>query len=423
MFKNIILKQKQEKEQFLTFQYIKRTKDAFGKKWIDSNLIKVILGPRRAGKSVFSLMLLKNRPFMYFNFDDEILASIGKISTDDLMKELHAVYGKTKNILFDEIQNLSHWELFTNRLHREGYNLILTGSNAHLLSKELATHLTGRHIPIEILPFNFNEFLNAKKFIINSEYGSLPKERGELLRLLNEYLLNGGFPEVVISNIDANDYLKVLFDSVLFKDVVKRYNVKFSTQISNLGSHLINNFASLYSLRKLQNILNFKSVTTTEKYTKYLEEAYLVFSLLLYSPKSTQRIKSPKKIYIIDNGFVNAKAIQHSPDKGKLLENLIFMELIKRGARPNFDLFYYKTRNAKEVDFILCEGLNIKILIQVAYQVNEREVKEREIKALVEASGELKCNNLIVLTWDYEGEEDFYGEKIKFIPAWKWLME
>jgi len=336
---------------------------------------------------------------------------------------LHAVYGKTKNILFDEIQNLSHWELFTNRLHREGYNLILTGSNAHLLSKELATHLTGRHIPIEILPFNFNEFLNAKKFIINSEYGSLPKERGELLRLLNEYLLNGGFPEVVISNIDANDYLKVLFDSVLFKDVVKRYNVKFSTQISNLGSHLINNFASLYSLRKLQNILNFKSVTTTEKYTKYLEEAYLVFSLLLYSPKSTQRIKSPKKIYIIDNGFVNAKAIQHSPDKGKLLENLIFMELIKRGARPNFDLFYYKTRNAKEVDFILREGLNIKILIQVAYQVNEREVKEREIKALVEASGELKCNNLIVLTWDYEGEEDFYGEKIKFIPAWKWLME
>lgn len=423
MFKNIILKQKQEKEQFLTFQYIKRTKDAFGKKWIDSNLIKVILGPRRAGKSVFSLMLLKNRPFMYFNFDDEILASIGKISTDDLMKELHAVYGKTKNILFDEIQNLSHWELFTNRLHREGYNLILTGSNAHLLSKELATHLTGRHIPIEILPFNFNEFLNAKKFIINSEYGSLPKERGELLRLLNEYLLNGGFPEVVISNIDANDYLKVLFDSVLFKDVVKRYNVKFSTQISNLGSHLINNFTSLYSLRKLQNILNFKSVTTTEKYTKYLEEAYLVFSLLLYSPKSTQRIKSPKKIYIIDNGFVNAKAIQHSPDKGKLLENLIFMELIKRGARPNFDLFYYKTRNAKEVDFILREGLNIKILIQVAYQVNEREVKEREIKALVEASGELKCNNLIVLTWDYEGEEDFYGEKIKFIPAWKWLME
>ena len=265
--------------------------------------------------------------------------------------------------------------------------------------------------------------MDAKRFIINSEYSFLPKEHGELLRLLDEYLSNGGFPDVVISNLDAKDYLKVLFDSVLFKDVVKRYNVKFSTQISNLGSHLINNFASLYSLRKLQNILNFKSVTTTEKYTKYLEEAYLVFSLLLYSPKSAQRIKSPKKIYVVDNGFISAKAIQHSPDKGKLLENLVFIELVKRGVKPNFDLFYYKTRNAKEVDFILREGLNVKTLIQVAYQVDEMGVKEREMKALVEASGELKCNDLIVLTWDYEREEKISKKKIKFVPVWKWLLE
>jgi uncharacterized protein len=130
MLKDIVLSQKQQKEQLLTTEYVPRTQDQFGKKWLDSDLIKVVLGPRRAGKSVYSLMLLKDRPFMYFNFDDEVLASAGGITTDQLMKELHAAYGQIKTILFDEIQNLPNWELFVNRLHREGYNLVLTGSNA-----------------------------------------------------------------------------------------------------------------------------------------------------------------------------------------------------------------------------------------------------------------------------------------------------
>src|SRR3989304_9891168 len=191
MLNNIVLKQKLEKKHLLSLPYVVRTKDPFGKKWLDSNLIKVVLGPRRAGKSVYSLMLLKDRPFMYFNFDDEILASVGGVATDDLMKKLHTAYGNIKNILFDEIQNLPAWELFVNRLHREGYNLVLTGSNARLLSKELATHLTGRHMPIEILPFDFNEFLRAKKFVVDPEFGSLPQKRGELLRLMEEFLLHG----------------------------------------------------------------------------------------------------------------------------------------------------------------------------------------------------------------------------------------
>ena len=195
MLKDIVNNQKLQKEQMLTASYIMRNKEPFAKKWLDSNLIKVILGPRRAGKSVFSLMLLKNRPFMYFNFDDEGLSSAGGITTDKLMKELHARYGQVKTILFDEIQNLPNWELFVNRLHRGGYNLVLTGSNAHLLSQELATHLTGRHMPIEILPFDFNEFLRAKKYQINSEYASLPQHHGELLHLTENYLLNGGFPK------------------------------------------------------------------------------------------------------------------------------------------------------------------------------------------------------------------------------------
>jgi predicted AAA+ superfamily ATPase len=360
---------------------------------------------------------------MYFNFDDEVLASTGGIVTDELMKELHAAYGNNKVIFFDEIQNLPNWELFVNRLHREGYNMVLTGSNARLLSKELATALTGRHIPIEILPFDFKEFLRAKDFQMDPEYASLPQKHGGLLKLMDEYLVNGGFPEVVVSNLDSKDYLQVLFDSLLFKDVVKRHKVRFSSQIGNLGSYLINNFASLYSLRKLQDALNLKSVATTEKYTEYLEEAYLIFSLLRYSPKSIQRIKSPKKVYVVDNGFVGAKAIQHSPDKGKLMENLVFVEFVKRGVKPNNELFYYKTRNDREIDFVVKKGTEIVELVQVCYGALNKEVEQRETKALLEASEELRAKRLTILTWDEKREVERNGMMVRIKPLWEWLLE
>ncbi|NCO00047.1 ATP-binding protein [Candidatus Falkowbacteria bacterium] len=423
MLKDIVSNQKLQKEQLLTLSYIGRAKEPFAKKWLDSNLIKVILGPRRAGKSVFSFMLLKDRPFMYFNFDDEVLSSAGGIATDELMKELHAAYGQVKTVLFDEIQNLPGWELFVNRLHREGYNLVLTGSNAHLLSKELATHLTGRHMPIEILPFDFSEFLRAKKFQISEEYSALPQQRGELLNLMENYLINGGFPEVAVHNVDPKDYLDVLFDSLVFKDVVKRHRVKFSTQVANLGGHLINNFANLYTIRKILEILNLKSASTIEKYIKYLEEAYLIFSLLRYSPKSIQRIKSPRKVYAVDNGFITAKAIQHSPDKGKLMENLVFTELVKRGVKPNRDLFYYKTRNDREIDFVVKNGIDVTELIQVCYESINSDVEQREVKALIEAGGELKVKKLTVLTWDEKRAVEKDGMTIYFRPLWEWLLE
>ncbi len=423
MLKDIVSNQKLQKEQLLTLSYIDRDKEPFARKWLDSNLIKVVLGPRRAGKSVFSLVLLRDRPFMYFNFDDEVLSSAGGIATDELMKELHAAYGQVKTILFDEIQNLAGWELFVNRLHREGYNLVLTGSNAHLLSKELATHLTGRHMPIEILPFNFSEFLRAKKFQISEEYSALPQQRGELLNLMENYLVNGGFPEVAVNNVDPKDYLEVLFDALVFKDVVKRHRVKFSTQVANLGGHLINNFANLYTIRKILEILNLKSASTIEKYIKYLEEAYLIFSLLRYSPKSIQRIKSPRKVYAVDNGFITAKAIQHSPDKGKLMENLVFTELVKRGVKPNRDLFYYKTRNDREIDFVVKNGIDVTELIQVCYESINSEVEQRETKALVEASDELKVKKLTVLTWDEKRAVEKDGMTIYFRPLWEWLLE
>jgi hypothetical protein len=415
LIKEVIAKQSQEKESLSRLKYVDRTKAVKGSELMSSPLIKVVLGPRRAGKSVFSLMLLKGKSFLYFNFDDPALVG-EKLDLYELVDELHKFYGDTKFVLFDEIQNLKGWELFANRLHRQGYNLILTGSNANLLSMELATHLTGRHLPIEILPFDFQEFLKAKNF---SKFDQKP----ELLKLLEQYMTFGGFPEVVTKNQHPRGYLDVLFDSLLFKDVVKRHKVRFSEQIDQLGSYLINNVSNQYSFRKIANILKFKSDVTLERYLKYLEEAYIIFSLSGFSAKAGERLRSPKKIYTVDNGFVASKAVQHSSDNGKLMENLVFTEFVKRGFEPNRELFYYKTRNGREVDFAIMNGHEISKLIQVCYDVRSSDVEQREVKSLIEAGDELKVDNLTVLTWDDEREVEKNGKIVKFKPLWKWLLE
>lgn len=415
LIKEVIAKQSQEKESLSRLKYVDRTKAVKGSELMSSPLIKVVLGPRRAGKSVFSLMLLKGKSFLYFNFDDPVLVG-EKLDLYELVDELHKFYGETKFVLFDEIQNLKGWELFANRLHRQGYNLVLTGSNANLLSMELATHLTGRHLPIEILPFDFQEFLKAKNF-------SNLDQKPELLKLLEQYMTFGGFPEVVTKNQHPRGYLDVLFDSLLFKDVVKRHKVRFSEQIDQLGSYLINNVSNQYSFRKIANILKFKSDVTLERYLKYLEEAYIIFSLSGFSAKAGERLRSPKKIYTVDNGFVASKAVQHSSDNGKLMENLVFTEFVKRGFEPNRELFYYKTRNGREVDFAIMNGYEISKLIQVCYDVRSSDVEQREVKSLIEAGDELKVDNLTVLTWDDEREVEKNGKIVKFKPLWKWLLE
>jgi hypothetical protein len=421
MLKDIVLAQKNEKERLLSFSYIERAKAKEAKKWLDSDLIKVVLGPRRSGKSVFSLMLLKDRPFMYFNFDDERLFSDKTFDCEELLKELHSAYGETKTIFFDEVQNLLKWELFANRLHREGYNLVLTGSNANLLSRELATALTGRHIPIEIFPFDFLEFLRAKNFEFLEEKAETSLGLSEYSDFLGRYLAGGGYPEVAVKDLDPAGYLGVLFDSLLFKDVVRRHRVRFSGQIGDLASYLMDNAGNLYGLRRLARVLGFRSGVTLEKYLRYLSEAYLVFCLKRYSVKAGDRIKSPRKIYIVDNGFILAKAVKHSPDNGRLMENLVFTELVKKGWEPNREVFYYKTRNGREIDIILKNGTKVAELIQVAWDIREEAARKREVEGLLEASKELGGVKMTVITWNEECVDEIEGKRIEFIPLFKWI--
>jgi uncharacterized protein len=423
MLKSTVLKQKSDKERLLALPYVARSKEKDMKKWLASDLIKVILGPRRAGKSVFALRLLQGVDFAYFNFDDESVPWQSAIDLDALMVELKSAYGDTPYILFDEIQNLPRWELFVNRLHRGGYNVVLTGSNASLLSKELVTHVTGRHIPIEILPFNFVEVVHANNYRFSSHDILVPNNKARLLSLVTEYMTNGGYPEVVVKKVEPRGYLDVLFDAVLFKDVIKRHKVRFAEQIDNLGSYLVHNFSVQYGAQRLASVLGFKSEVTLEKYMGYLNEAYLTFALKRYSRKETLRQRAPKKTYIVDNGFVTAKAVQDSPNSGKLMENLVCTELIKRGHQPNRELFYYKTRNDREVDFIRKDGYMVVELIQVCYDLSHPDTEEREVKALVEAAGELGVTKLTLITWD-DAREIVEGDmRITCIPLWEWLLK
>ena len=409
--KEILTLQKREIETKLKENYIERNQDLK----LNNDLIKVIVGPRRAGKSFFAMHFLnKQGKFGYVNFDDEKL--IEAENYDEIITAMNSIYENPKFVLFDEIQNLPKWELFANRLQRQGYNLVITGSNSNLLSKELATHLTGRHLLTNIFPFSFKEYLKLESELTTTE------TKGKL----SQYLLNGGYPEILSKKVELKEYLSTLFNSIIYKDIVKRYKIRNPKEIENLASYLISNVANEYSYNSLTNIGKIKSSHTTEKYLNYLEESFVLFSLSRFSYKVKEQLSSNKKIYCIDNGFIQAKAFKLSPDIGKLYENVVACKLKKKEVDEKLKFYYWKNQQQEEVDFVIKEGTKVKQLIQVCFNINNLETKNREIRALIKAGKELKCNNLLIITEDTEVEEksEWFGDKavIKFIPLWKWLL-
>jgi predicted AAA+ superfamily ATPase len=411
----IILSQKIERDELLEGKYVQREGLKSARESLQGNLIKVIIGPRRAGKSVFSIQMLEGLNFAYLNFDDERLVSI--LDYDEFLKAIREVYGETKLVLFDEIQNLPKWELFINRLHRRGFNIILTGSNAYLLSRELSTHLTGRYIQFQIFPFSFLEFLRAKEFAMD-EVLELKERQGLLLSHLDAYLDKGGYPEIVVKNLDVKNYLTTLFESILFKDIVKRYSVRYTKKLSDLAYYLITNHSNEFSYTKLKNILEFRSVHTAENYTEYLAEAFLVFSVDRFSFKLKEQMRSPKKGYAYDTGVIHAIKLKTGKDIGRLMENLVAIELMRRGV----GFYYYRSVNGKEVDFLIKRGPKVDELIQVCYDIDHHETRKRELTSLAKAGKAVGCDHLTILTWDYKGEEKYSGERVNFLPLWRWLI-
>lgn len=420
MIRNILAQQREERDALLQQKYIQRIDDEAITEYLNTSLIKLITGPRRAGKSVMALQILKNKNFAYLNFDDDLL--LNNFEEDIVIQSLNDVYAGYTCLLLDEIQNLPNWELWVGKLYRRGINLIITGSNSRLLSNEMASALTGRYLQIIVLPFSFGETLRFKSFTVSDKMQYTPAGIGEILALLDSYMFNGGFPETLFNPLLLKNYLSSLFDSVLLKDILKRFRIRNTRQLYDLSNFLLSNYTNPFSYNHIKDSLNFNSVATVQKFLGYLEEPYLFMHLTRYNNKVINQQKSAQKIYVIDNGFIKARSFELSPNYGRLLENLVFIELLRRGYRPGLDLFYYRTRNDKEIDFLIRKGHQIEQLIQVCYNFEQLKVIKRETNALTEAAEELNCTNLLILSWDKEDIIEMDDLKIKLLPAWKWLL-
>ena len=412
MLRDVLLLQKREIEQRLQERYVQR-EVAPGR--LSHDLINVITGPRRAGKSFFAMHAVRDLgPFGYVNFDDERLTDLEDY--DALVAALGAIYDKPRHLLLDEVQNLPKWELFVNRLQRQGYRLTITGSNAHLLSSELATHLTGRHVQIVLFPFSFTEYLRS----LGQELTQT--EKAEALR---EYAEIGGYPEPLLKGINRREYLTMLLRSILYKDIVVRHRIRAPQGLEGLANYLMANVAQEYSRTRLAKVTRLRSVHTVGKYLRHLEEAFLFFSVRRFSFKVREQTRANQKAYCTDNGLITSTSFRLSADRGKLYENLVAVTLRRLQLQGELDFYFWKNQRQEEVDFVLKRGPDVFQLIQVCASIDDPRTKDREVRALLKASDELRCTELLVVTEDTEHEEraSWYGAEgtIRFVPLWKWL--
>ena len=412
--KTIILNQRKERDELLSRPYLTRRNSQDADMLLSSHLIKLITGPRRVGKSTQALLMLRNKNFAYLNFDSQPLLDAWDANL--VMRMLDDVYPGYEYILLDEVQNLDAWDLWVSELYRLGKNLVITGSNAKMLSSEMATVLTGKYLQVEMLPFSLEEFFDWNKIDLKA---LKPEQQTDASVLTDDYMRNGGYPEVVASRQLTRSYLDTLFDSIVWKDVAKRHNVRNTTDLNNLAMYLVSNFCNPVTANDLTEELGFSSVNTTKKFMDYLHEPYLFYFLPRYNNKLKLMKKAPRKVYVVDNGFVAAKAFALSENLGHLLENQVFIELIRRGYDTDKTMFYYRSRNDKEVDFVLRKGPHIERLVQVCYDMSSPKTEKREVDSLVECAGELKCDNLVIVTNNDERTLEKGGYKIDVIPILK----
>jgi len=379
--------------------------------------VVVITGLRRVGKSTLLKQIaekyLKDN-YYFVNFEDERLLNFQVKDFDLLHETLISLFGEKKAFLFDEIQNVPQWERFVRRLHDQGYKFIVTGSNASLLSQELGTRLTGRSIRVELFPFSFREFLTLKQTKTPNLGVLTTKEKGNLRKLANEYLAAGGIPDAL--KYPELPIHKTLYDDVLFRDIATRYAIDNVKSLQELAFYLISNTSSLISFNKLKDLLKLGSVNTVKSYVSYLENSWLFFVVNKYAYSVKERQIAAKKLYCVDTGLAQSVGFSFSENKGKLMENLVFLTL----RRKYQTVYYYKTVQDLEVDFFVPSE---RMLVQVAQKFDLQETKEREQRALVAAKSELKKATKLILVNEGEKQEiECEGAKIRVVPLYEWLL-
>ena len=406
--KRIVADQKELVEEKLSMNYIKREVGDISRFLVIPNVL-AILGVRRSGKSTLSLILMKelNVKFAYLNFDDESLYGLTTKDLKSIEQAIYEVYGNDVNYLvFDEIHNVKGWELFVSRL-RETKRIIITGSNSRMLSGELATSLTGRHSDFILFPFSFREYLRFKK--VSEEVPLSTRRIAEIKVELEKYMEVGGFPEALII---GKDQIDVIYNDILFKDVVFRYKIRELEKFKDFSKSLISYYSTEVSLSKLAKVIGIDR-KTIDLWSFGLENAYLIHFLPRYGEKPRERLTFNKKVYIVDPGIISRVALR-AKDKGRVMENLVVLRLFRDNQLKG--IYYVKGKDF-EVDFY--DEVNSRLL-QVTYASDK--IEEREIRSLLKAEEMLKAKELIVITYDIEGEEEREGKKIKLIPLYKFLL-
>ncbi len=362
----------------------------------------IVLGVRRSGKSTLLRQILgKQKRFYYLNLEDPRLISFS--ASDFLRAEriFKQDTGSSGVYFFDEIQNVEKWESFIRYLVDNGEKVVLTGSNASLLSRELGTKLTGRHMDVELFPFSYTEFLTFFKMQASPQS-------------YERFLFMGGFPEFLKQENPA--ILNELLNDILMRDIVTRFGIRNSALLKKIAIYLLSHVGKEFSFNSIKNMFQVKSVQTVIDYASYFEDSYLLFIVSKFSYSYKKQQIYPKKVYSIDTGLSNANSISFSKDRGKMLENSVFLHLKKRYP----EIFYFQDEN--ECDFIVKEKEKVLRAIQVCWELHE-ENRERELNGLQEAMGQFKLSEGLIVTFNQEDTFEVGGKKIKVLPAWKWMSK
>lgn len=399
---------------------------------LSSGQIVMITGARRSGKSYLMRQLAQKligdgvgrKNILMINFEDPRFVELNT----SLLQQVYEIYletfspNKTPYILLDEVQEVDGWEKWVRTMHElKKANIIISGSNSKLLSHELSSVLTGRHLDMVVFPLSFQEFLQFNQLQVKNETGSI-KNRIQIKSLINNYIEFGSFPKVAIEK-QKKEILLTYFEDVINRDLIKRYKVRKPERLKSLAKFYLSNVSCLISFNSLEKSLEI-SADTIEKFSSYFENTYLNFFLKRFSFKIKDQEKSQRKVYAIDTGLANAVGFRFSENMGRLAENLIFLHLLRKKAlNPHFDFYYWKDTYGWEVDFIIREELKITSGLQVCWDISHPQTKNREIKSLLKAMNIFKLDKGVVITQDSEGEEIFKKKKIRFIPLWKWLLD
>lgn len=420
-----------------------KTKERKTKLKTETDHINDIIGPRRAGKTYLMYLNIqklqkngtKKEATIYINFENRKLLPLTTEYFNDLIEIIYAkkLLKKHKkiHIFLDEVQRINEWEKYVRSIYDEfkgKIKIYISGSTSKLTESELSHLLTGRHLTTNTYPLSFIEYLSFKESTTDIKRAHLTEEEKSIIKeSLREYIEFGGFPETTLQRSNREEIIQTLFIDIINRDILPKAKRRGDI-IEDLAYILCSNSGKLISFTKIKNMLestgNKVSVPTIEKYFKIMKEAFLFFDIKIFSYKAKDQLQYPRKIYSIDTGFTNFTGIKFSKDKGRMMENTVAIELQRiKQKNTNTEIFYWKDQTGKEVDFVYKEGLKIKQLIQVTYASDKGEIKKREKKGLLKASKELRCNNLLTITWDYSGEETIKDKKIVYIPLWKWLIE